>query len=290
MKSIRWCWFGMFALLGAAPALACNPKTGKQCSTEVGSKADLRAKKTRSALLGNRWTSGAALGATTPLGLADAPLAPPEQTAAAGGTPDGWWCLPPGTTNHGRPTSYETLVNTQNNMRAHGRQATLVNPDGSLGPTMLANGWIRLAPVKPMAVPNQVAVIAPPVPLSGTTPQLLPQPMRVPGQLPPDQAPVAQPGAVPGLVAQPMRVPGQLPPAQTPAVQPALTPALASSGVPAISGFGAAGRLPETTARTHQERPVHVYHGTAGGIYRNVDAPQVRDATFHLVVIGFKEP
>jgi hypothetical protein len=263
MKSIRWCWFGMFALLGAAPALACNPKTGKQCSTEVGSKADLRAKKTRSALLGNRWTSGAALGATTPLGLADAPLAPPEQTAAAGGTPDGWWCLPPGTTNHGRPTSYETLVNTQNNMRAHGRQATLVNPDGSLGPTMLANGWIRLAPVKPMAVPNQVAVIAPPVPLSGTTPQLLPQPMRVPGQLPP---------------------------AQTPAVQPALTPALASSGVPAISGFGAAGRLPETTARTHQERPVHVYHGTAGGIYRNVDAPQVRDATFHLVVIGFKEP
>ena len=103
--------------------------------------------------------------------------------------------------------------------------------------------------------------------------------------------------AVPFAVTQSAPTTSQLQPAtpqyQPPVPQQIQTP-IQSVPVPLPSAVIAPTLLPGHTAngpaRAHPERHVEVYHPTRAGFYRYSDAHKIGDPSFHLVVIGFKQP
>ncbi len=285
-----------------------------------------------------------------------APVPVPLQASAPRyvGTPDSWYyVMPPSSANPHkwtRPENYQVLVNTQIAFsRQTQRTVVLVNPDGSLSPYALRQGWLRLDPIRPNLAPGLAATGAVPaeaVPTAAqiVAPNLAPQIMATPGPVAPGQVPqpgqivapnlapqtVATPGPVaPGQVPQPGQIvapnlapqtvatPGPLAPGQVPQpgqiVAPNLAPQTVATsgmqgpgGVPttagtqattpvALSGTGVASGAVQVPSANGAHRaaphlPVDVYNGSKAGTYRYIDARQTWDPSFHLVVIGFKEP
>ena len=159
------------------------------------------------------------------------------------------------------------------------RNPQLTNPDGTLTPNAIAKGWTMT-----MATPNMV-------PQPQATPNL-----QTPPQNPPQtQVPVAQTVQAPNMVPP---QPGQaqvLPPTGQPTT--AVPGAITHSLVPAESGTKLAHRIEPSqvegqvdVVRPHPEQQVELYHPVEAKTVRYEEARQMKDDSFHLMVLGFKEP
>ena len=133
------------------------------------------------------------------------------------------------------------------------------------------------------------------------TPNMVPQPqatpnLQTPPQNPPQtQVPVAQTVQAPNMVPP---QPGQaqvLPPTGQPTT--AVPGAITHSLVPAESGTKLAHRIEPSqvegqvdVVRPHPEQQVELYHPVEAKTVRYEEARQMKDDSFHLMVLGFKEP
>ena len=150
------------------------------------------------------------------------------------------------------------------------RNPALTNPDGTLTPNAIAQGWTQT-----VQAPNMV-------PQPQATPNLQTPPQNPPQQQVPAAMTVQAPNMVPtqpvqqsvSTVTHSLHLVQKTnkPPQPT---RPTSEEALA--GTPAV-------------ARPHADHLVETYHPVKTGVYRYEEARQMKDDSFHLMVLGFREP
>jgi hypothetical protein len=121
---------------------------------------------------------------------------------------------------------------------------------------------------------------------------MVPQPqarpnLQAPPQNPPQQqVPAAMTVQAPNMVPQ---QPGQQSVATvTHSLHPAQTTSKPPQPIRATSGENLAGT--PAVARPHADHLVETYHTVKAGAYRYEEARQMKDESFHLMVLGFREP
>lgn len=237
-------------------AQACVTKSGKDCSASVAHKAVYSKKLIKLAPAGGVGSTTHSqgfdqLGSPT---FSAAPAPQPGQQQNFGTNPDGWFYLMPSSQDSGgfapKPMPHQIMQIISRNAERTGQNGGLIKADGSLTSYAVSVGWVRTGAPVPVAVSQQ----APPTSQAQqpATPQYQPP---VPQQVQPSTPQIAVP------LPNGIRAPNLLP------------------------GHAAAG-----PKRSHPEQLVDVYHPTKAGLYRYEDAHKIGDPSFHLVVIGIKEP
>lgn len=238
--------------ISSSDVSACVTKSGKDCDTTAAHKVHYSKKLIKLAPAGGVGATSHAQGFDQ-LGVPSFAAPPPAQQNF-GSNPDGWFYLMPSSQHTGgfvpKPMPHRLLQILSSNSERGGHQGGLIRADGSLTPYAVSIGWARTGAPVPVVV----------------TPQ----------------APVASNVAQPSLVQPQILAPQQ--------VQPA-TPQIAA---PRPNAIRAPNLLPGHAANganhAHPDQHVDVYHPTKAGVYSYADAHKIGDPSFHLVVIGIKEP
>ena len=268
-----------FALLATPEASACVTKSGKDCDAAAAHKVLYTKKLVKLAPAGG-------VGSTThstgfdPLGVptsVTAPAALPDQQQDFGTNPDGWFYLTPSSQHAGgfagKPMPHRIIAILTANSERRG-QPGLVNPDGSLTQHAIDIGWARTGSPVPFAIPQSAPTT------SQTRPTLQQPALLVPNQVPTSPQAIPTPGTAqaPNLLPGQVLVPGQVQTSPQPTPNAVQAPNL-------LPGHAAKG--PD---RAHPEQRIDVYHPTRARVYRYQEAHKIGDPSFHLVVVGFKEP
>jgi hypothetical protein len=246
----------VFAMTSMMPveATACVTKSGKDCDTAAAHKVVYTKKLIKLAPAGGVGKKIHSTGFDT-LGtptFRTAPTAPPDPQQYFGTNPDGWFYL--------MPSSQHTGGFFDKPMPHQVMAMISANAERTGGEALVnQDGSLTQYALNigwertGSAVPFAVTQPAPTtIQSQPAVPQYQPPvPRQV--QTPPQSLPVPLPNAV---------------------IAPTLLPGHAANG----------------PARAHPEQHVEVYHPTKAGIYRYSDAHKIGDSSFHLVVIGFKEP
>ncbi|WP_296509104.1 hypothetical protein [Rhodoferax sp.] len=216
LKSLKLSWLVLGLTSAIAPsAWACVAKSGKLCPSTVANQVDRQVK------LGKPLPTGdvgdvTPVGGVVSLGAVAAQPAPSTAGPTVQDSPDGWFYLPHSadlTRNPSglgsRPITYAWMLMIQARAaQLPGYKGPNVNPDGSLTPRGVQQGWVRLQAVN---IPQQVVQAVPPA-LQVVAPTLAPTPGGTPGL------------AAPALIPTPVNTPGLVAPGLVPTAQAALVP------------------------------------------------------------------
>lgn len=263
-------------------ATACVTKSGKDCDAAAAHKVFYTKKLIKLAPAGGvgKKTHSTGFDALGTQSFSAAPTAPPDQQQNFGTNPDGWFYLMPLSTDAGgfvgRPMPHRILSLLSANAE-RGGAGPLIHPDGSLTQHAVDIGWARTGSAVPFAVTQSAPTTSQSQP---ATPQYQPP---VPQQVQTPSPTIAAP--TPNVVIAPQYqppVPQQVQASQQSVPVPLPNAVIAPTLLPGHAANG--------PARAHPDQHVDVYHPTKAGVYSYSDAHKIGDPSFHLVVVGFKEP